>query len=67
MTNGKACPRCKSWEEQGPINWVIVATISGVVTALFTVFLQRWLWAPSISSQLEKPGVSQPASVGTYR
>lgn len=66
MTNGKACPvcRCKSWEENKPINWIIVATVSGVVTAVLTAILAKWWGITNLERQ--RMLASQPRGQGRY-
>lgn len=67
MTNGKACPvcKCKSWEENNPTNWIIVATVSGVVTAVLTALLAKWWGITNLERQ--RMLTSQTRVQGRYR
>lgn len=66
MSNGKSCPRCKSWEEASPLNWVIVATVSGVVTAVLTAVLTK-AWALKLIEQKMVFAPPQQTSRGRYQ
>lgn len=65
MTSCPVC-RCKSWEENNPTNWIIVATVSGVVTAVLTALLAKW-WGVSLQAQQRKLLASQTQVQGKYR
>lgn len=58
-----SCKPCKSWEEAKPLNWIIVATVSGLSTALLTVLFQKWVGLRLVmQQQLEE----QKANLGKY-
>lgn len=52
-------PKCKSWEEANPYNWVIVATVSGVVTAILTALFAKWLGITNLQRQRQLQALQQ--------
>lgn len=66
MTSCPVC-RCKSWEENNPTNWIIVATVSGVVTAVLTAVIAKWWGITNLQAQQRKLLASQTQVQGKYR